>query len=64
VNRVLDVSATLAARVSVLGSGQSTKTGPNDARSGAGLQPWPRYALEDHVSVRRLLATRHADLAR
>ena len=30
---VLDVPATLASRVRVLGSGQSTKTDPNDARS-------------------------------
>jgi Transposase len=31
--RVLDVPATLASRVRVLGCGQSTKTDPNDARS-------------------------------
>ena len=31
---VLDVPATLASRVRVLGTGQSTKTDPNDARSG------------------------------
>ena len=30
---VLDVPATLASRVRVLGTGQSTKTDPNDARS-------------------------------
>ena len=33
---VVDVPATLASRVRVLGTGQSTKTDPNDARSDAG----------------------------
>ena len=65
---VLDVPATLASRVRVLGTGQSTKTDPNDARSVAvAALHAPSLALvrpADHVTVCRLLAKRHSDLAR
>ena len=65
---VLDVPATLASRVRVLGTGQSTKTDPNDARSVAvaALQAPTLAAVRpaDHVTVCRLLAKRHTDLAR
>lgn len=65
---VLDVPATLAARVRVLGTGRSNKNDPNDARSVAvaalrspGLVP---VRVEDHATVLRLLAKHHTDLAR
>ncbi len=65
---VLDVPATLASRVRVLGTGQSVKTDPNDARSVAiaalrapALAP---VRLADHVTVCRLLSKRRSDLAR
>jgi transposase len=65
---VLDVPATLASRVRVLGSGQSTKTDPNDARSVAiAALHAPALALvrrADHVTVCRLLAKHHTDVAR
>jgi transposase len=66
--RVLDVPAMLASRVRVLGTGQSTKTDPNDARSiaVAALRA-PSLATvrpADHVTVCRLLAKRHTDMAR
>ena len=65
---VLDVPATLASRVRVLGTGQSTKTDPNDARSVAvaALRAPSLAAVRpaDHVTVCRLLAKRHSDLAR
>jgi transposase len=57
---VLDVPATLAARVRVLGTGRSDKNDPNDARSVAiaALRAPALTAVraEDHVSVLRLLA--------
>jgi transposase len=66
--RVLDVPATLASRVRVLGTGQSTKTDPNDARSVAiAALRAPSLAVvrpADHVAVCRLLAKRHTDVAR
>ena len=66
--RVLDVPATLASRVRVLGTGQSTKTDPNDAHSiaVAALHAPTLAAVRraDHVTVCRLLAKRHTDLAR
>ncbi len=66
--RVLDVPAMLASRVRVLGSGQSTKTDPNDARSIAiAALHAPALAVvrpADHVTVCRLLAKRHTDVAR
>ena len=65
---MLDVPATLAARVRVLGTGRSDKNDPNDARSVA-IAALRAPALaevrpEDHVSVLRLLAKRHRDLGR
>lgn len=63
---VLDVPATLASRVRVLGSGRSDKNDPNDARSVAiaalrspGLAP---VRAEDHATVLRLLSRRHTQL--
>jgi transposase len=66
--RVVDVPATLAARVRVLSSGRSNKNDPNDARSvavAALRSPGPReVARTDHQEVLRLLAKRNHDLAR
>jgi transposase len=65
---VLDVPAMLASRVRVLGTGQSTKTDPNDAHSVAvAALHAPSLAVvrpADHVTVCRLLAKRHTDVAR
>ena len=65
---VLDVPATLASRVRVLGTGQSAKTDPNDARSVAvAALHAPALAVvrrADHVTVCRLLAKHHTDVAR
>jgi transposase len=65
---VVDVPAMLASRVRVLGCGQSTKTDPNDARSVAvaALHAATLAAVRpaDHVTVCRLLAKRHTDVAR
>src|SRR5215207_3859418 len=65
---VLDVPATLASRVRVLGTGQSMKTDPNDARSVAlAALHAPSLAVvrrADHVVVCRLLAKRHTEVAR
>ena len=65
--QVVDVPATLAARVRVLGSTKSQKNDPNDARSvaiAALCQPRLRVvAAEDHVAVLRMLAERHKQLA-
>jgi transposase len=65
---VVDVPATLAARVRVLGTGRSNKNDPNDALSVAvaalrapRLSPVPRA---DHAGVLRLLAKRNSDLGR
>ena len=65
---VLDVPATLAARVRLLGSGRSNKNDPNDARSVA-IAALRAPALagverEDHAGVLRLLAKRNIDLGR
>jgi transposase len=66
--RVLDVPATLAARVRVLGTGRSNKNDPNDAHSvavaalrGPHLKP---VARADHAGVLRLLAKRNNELGR
>ena len=64
---VVDVPATLAARVRVLGSGKSNKNDPNDARSiaVAALRA-PRLARvrpSDHASVLRLVAKRNSQLS-
>jgi len=63
---VLDVPATLASRVRVLGSGRSNKNDPNDARSVAiaalrspGLRA---VSIADHAEVLRLLAKRNGDI--
>jgi transposase len=65
---VVDVPATLASRVRVLGTGQSAKSDPNDARSVAvAALHAPSLATVrpgDHVTVCRLLSKRHSDLAR
>ena len=65
---VLNVPATLASQVRVLSTGQSTKNDPNDARSVAvAALHAPSLALvrpADHVTVCRLLAKHHSDLAR
>jgi transposase len=65
---VLNVPATLASRVRVLGTGQSTKTDPNDAHSVAvAALRAPSLASvrpADHVTVCRLLAKHHNDLGR
>jgi transposase len=65
---VLDVPATLAARIGLLGSGHSNKNDPNDARSVAvaALRAPQLSAVEpaDHVEALRLLAKRHLDLGR
>ena len=64
---VVDVPATLAARVRVLGSTRSQKNDPNDALSVAIValrQPGLRVVtVEDHVAVLRMLAKRHKQLA-
>jgi transposase len=66
--RVLDVPATLAARVRVLGSGRSNKNDPNDARSVAiAALRAPRLTAvgrSDHSGVLRLYAKRNSDLGR
>ena len=63
---VLNVPATLAARVRVLGSSRSNKNDPNDARSVAiAALRAPNIAEvrpADHASVLRLLARRHRQL--
>lgn len=63
---VVDIPATLASRVRLLGSGRSEKNDPNDARSvaiaalrAAELVP---VRVEDHATVLRLLAGRHTQL--
>ena len=64
--QVLDVPATLAARVRVLGTGRSNKNDPNDAHSVAvAALRAPRLASvtrADHAGVLRLLAKRNNDL--
>jgi transposase len=64
---VVDIPATLASRVRVLGSGRSDKNDPNDARSVAiAALRAPQLVpvrVEDHASVLRLLARRHTQLA-
>jgi len=63
---VVDVPATLAARVRLLGSSKAAKNDPNDALSTAiaglrhrELRP---VVADDHAAVLRLLADRHHDL--
>ena len=63
---VLDVPATLASRVRVLGTGKSDKNDPNDARSVAiaALRAPGLRAVQaaDHAEVLRLLAKRNQDI--
>ncbi len=63
---VVNVPATLAARVRLLGSGRGSKNDPNDALStaiAALRDPHLRTVMvEDHAMVLRLLADRHQDL--
>ncbi|MGQ0831477.1 MAG: IS110 family transposase [Microthrixaceae bacterium] len=63
---VVDVPATLAARVRLLGSTKASKNDPNDALSTAiaGLRhdDLRQVGLEDHAAVLRLLADRHRHL--
>ncbi|MFN2485756.1 MAG: IS110 family transposase, partial [Acidimicrobiia bacterium] len=66
--RVVDVPATMASRVRLLGAGKSQKTDPNDARSVAiaalrhsGLA---LVRADNHAQVLGLLAKRHRDVAR
>jgi transposase len=63
---VVDVPATLAARVRVLGSGKAQKNDPNDALStaiaalrGRRLRP---VRADDHAAILRMLGDRHHDL--
>ena len=64
--RVLDVPATLPARVRVLASGRSNKNDPNDAYSVAvaalRAPTLSAVALADHAAVLRLLAKRNKQL--
>jgi transposase len=66
--QVMDVPATLAARVRVLGTGRSNKNDPNDARSVAvaALRSSGLVSVQaaDHVAVLRLLVKRNLDLGR
>ena len=63
---VLDVPATLASRVRVLGTGKSDKNDPNDARSVAiaALRAPGLRAVQaaDHAEVLRLMAKRNQDI--
>ena len=63
---VVDVPATLSAKVRLLGSGRGSKNDPNDALSTAVAalrdQRLRTVAVEDPVMVLRLLADRHQDL--
>lgn len=65
---VVDVPATLAARVRVLGTGRSNKNDPNDARSVAVAALRSKALTEvreaDHAAVLRLLVKRNLDLGR
>jgi transposase len=66
--RVLDVPATLASRVRVLGTGRSNKNDPNDARSVAiaALRSPGLRSVEpaNHREVLRLLAKRNHEIGR
>lgn len=62
---VVDVPATLASRVRLLGSGRSNKNDANDARSVAiAALRSPGLAAVDHRVVLRILAKRNGDLGR
>jgi hypothetical protein len=63
---VVDIPATFASRVRLLGTGRCAKNDPNDARSvaSAALRAAELVAVrvEDHASVLRLLSRRHTQL--
>jgi transposase len=59
---VVDIPATLASRVRLLGTGRSEKNDPNDARSVAIAAELVPVRVEDHATVLRLLAGRHTQL--
>ena len=66
---VVDVPATLASRIRVLGTGRSDKNDPNDAlvRGDRGVARCRRLrdvAVADHAEVLRLLAKRNIDLGK
>jgi transposase len=64
--QVVDIPATLASRVRLLGTGRSDKNDPNDARSVAiaalRAAELVSVRVEDHASVLRLLSRRHTQL--
>ena len=64
---VVDVPATLASRVRLLGTGRSDKNDPNDARSVAiaalRAPALTAVRVEDHATVLRMLARRHSQIA-
>jgi len=64
---VVDIPATLASRVRLLGTGRSDKNDPNDARSVAiaALRAPTLVAVrvEDHATILRMLARRHRQIA-
>jgi transposase len=64
---VVDIPATLASRVRLLGTGRSDKNDPNDARSVAiAALRAPTLAavrVEDHATILRMLARRHSQIA-
>jgi transposase len=65
--QVVDIPATLASRVRLLGTGRSEKNDPNDARSVAiaalRAPALVSVRVEDHATVLRLLARRHSQIA-
>jgi transposase len=64
---VVDIPATLASRVRLLGTGRSDKNDPNDARSVAiaalRAPTLTVVRVEDHATVLRMLARRHSQIA-
>jgi transposase len=64
---VVDISAVLAARVRLLGSGRSDKNDPNDARSVASAalrsSSLTTVRVEDHATILRMLARRHTQIS-
>ena len=65
--QVVDVPATLASRVRLLGTGRSDKNDTNDARSVAiaalRASTLTAVRVEDHATVLRMLARRHSQIA-
>ena len=64
--QVVDVPATLASRVRLLGTGRSDKNDTNDARSVAiaalRASTLTAVRVEDHATVLRMLACRHSQI--